>query len=147
MREPKRRFTIYSEGRNTEPAYFRALSAACANTLLELIIVGGVGVPYTIAERATEKARERLPAHGERRNSYEENDEIWAVFDRDVHPRIDEAVKLCERNQVGVARSNPCFEPWLILHEANYDKPDGSRAVQAHLRSLRPEYDRHRESW
>jgi hypothetical protein len=93
-----------------------------------LIIVAGVGVPYTIARRATEQARELGFPHGvrKRRDSYEENDEIWTVFDRDAHPQFDEAVKLCEQNRVGVARSNPCFELWLILHEADYDKPDGS---------------------
>jgi hypothetical protein len=108
-----------------------------------LIIVAGAGVPYTIAKDATEQARELRFPHGVRkqRDSYEENDEIWAVFDRDAHPQFDEAVKLCERSRVGVARSNPCFELWLILHHADYDKPDGSHAVQAHLRSLRPEYD------
>jgi hypothetical protein len=102
-----------------------------------------VGVPYTIAERASERARELglSPVRRRRRDSYEEKDEIWAVFDRDKHPRINDAVKLCERHHVGVARSNPCFEIWLILHETDYDRPDSSRAVQGHLRSLRPEYD------
>jgi RloB-like protein len=50
-------------------------------------------------------------------------------------------VALCIRSRVGVARSNPCFELWLILHEADFDKPVDSRAVQAHLCKLRPEYD------
>jgi hypothetical protein len=97
-----------------------------------------VGVPYTIAERAAERALQLRQAY---RDSYEEHDEIWAVFDRDTHPRIDDAVALCIRSGVGVARSNPCFELWLILHEAGFDKPADSRAVQAHLCKLRPEYD------
>jgi hypothetical protein len=136
-REPKRRFTIFSEGRNTEPAYFDALAIGYRDTLI-LEIKPGVGVPYTIAERAAEQARQVRRAA---RNSYEEHDEIWAVFDRDTHPRIDDAVALCVRNRVGVARSNPCFELWLILHEADFDKPVDSHGAQTHLRKLRPEYD------
>ncbi|HVB67576.1 MAG TPA: RloB family protein, partial [Acetobacteraceae bacterium] len=76
-------------------------------------------------------------------DSYEERDKIWAVFDRDQHLRYEEAIDLCRRHNVDVARSNPCFELWLILHETDYDKPDGGHAVQRHLRTLRPEYDPH----
>jgi hypothetical protein len=143
VREPKRRFTIFSEGRNTEPTYFRALAEACIKALIEVIVVPSVGVPYTIAEQASKRARELgvSPSVRRRRDSYEEGDEVWAVFDRDTHPRIKDAVELCKKNRVGIADSNSCFELWLILHEADYDKPDASRAAQNYLRKLRPEYD------
>jgi hypothetical protein len=75
-------------------------------------------------------------------DSFEEDDEVWAVFDRDEHPRFNEAVMLCQQAGVGIARSNPCFEIWLILHEEDCDRPDDRHAVQAHLQMLRPEYDR-----
>jgi hypothetical protein len=52
-----------------------------------------------------------------------------------------DAVGLCESVDVGVGRSNPCFEVWLVLHEGDFDRPDDRHAVQAHLRVLRPEYD------
>jgi hypothetical protein len=141
-REPKRRFTIFCEGRNTEPAYFRTLQRTVKNAIVNLEVVPAAGVPYTLAEKASARARE-LGLAGRarrRRDSYEENDEVWAVFDRDEHPRYEEAVALCTRNRVGVGRSNPCFEVWLILHEADYDRPDDRHAVQAHLCTLRPEY-------
>jgi RloB-like protein len=141
-REPKRRFTVFCEGRNTEPAYFHSLQRTVADALIELAIVPAVGVPYALAERATAHAR-ALGITGRarrKRDSYEEKDEVWAVFDRDDHPRYDEAVALCDHCHVGVARSNPCFEVWLILHESDFDKPDGRHAVQAHLCGLRPEY-------
>ncbi len=67
---------------------------------------------------------------------------MWAVFDRDDHPRFDEAVALCKSNGVCVARSDPCFELWLILHERDYDRACTRRDVQRKLASLRPEYDR-----
>jgi len=142
-REPKRRFTVFCEGRNTEPAYFRSLQRTVADALIDLVIVPAAGSPFTIAAQAVERARELGIAGRTRRkrDSYEEKDEVWAVFDRDVHPRYDEAVTLCEHNHVGAARSNPCFEVWLVLHESDYDKPDDHHAVQAYLCRLRPEYD------
>ena len=98
----------------------------------------------TVARRAAAWAREHglAPRRRRRRDSFEEDDRAWAVFDRDDHPCFDEAVALCESNGVGVARSDPCFELWLILHERDYDRACTRRDVQGELASLRPEYDR-----
>jgi RloB-like protein len=141
-REPKRLFIIYCEGRNTEPAYFHAFRQHCADALIDVEMIRAAGVPYTLAEAAAGRARDLGLGRRSRKSldSYEERDEVWAVFDRDEHPRYAEAVALCERVGVGVGRSNPCFEVWLILHEADFDRPDDRHGVQAHLRRLRPEY-------
>ena len=146
QREPKRRFTLFCEGQNTEPAYFSALKRAWAGTLIIVESKPGVGVPKTIATQAVEYARSEGLAKSSRRkkSSFERKDEVWAVFDRDNHPNFDEAVRDCLDNGVGVARSNPCFELWLILHESDYDKPDSSNNIQRALEGLRPEYDRRR---
>jgi len=134
-REPLRRFVIFCEGEKTEPAYFRALERKYKrNTLIDLEIVP-VGVPMTIAQRASAQMKRRG------RNSFEEKDQIWAVFDRDEHPNYEAAIGMCRQNRVHVARSNPCFELWLILHESDYDSSDHRGAVQRRLKSLRPEYD------
>ena len=145
-REPKRRFVVFCEGANTEPGYLSALKRCFAFALIEIETIGGVGVPYTVAERATQRARELGLTRRRRRtlSSFEEGDQVWAVFDRDEHPRFTEAVRLCESGGVSVGRSNPCFELWLILHDQEFDKPDGRHAVQAHLQRIRPEYDRNR---
>jgi hypothetical protein len=142
-REPKRRFIIFCEGEKTEPAYFAAIRRTCADALIDVQTIAPAGVPYTLAQSAADRARELGLSHRSRkpRNSFEEGDQVWAVFDRDEHPRYLEAVRLCEDARVGVGRSDPCFELWLILHEGDFDKPDGRHAVQAHLRRLRPEYD------
>ena len=141
--QPRRRFILFLEGRKTEPAYFDALKRTCRSTLVEIEPHPGVGVPYTIAERAVQRAHELglAPRSRRRKDSFEARDEVWAVFDRDEHPRFNEAVELCRRHRVGVGRSDPCFELWLILHERDYDRPDGRHAVQAELRRLRPEYE------
>jgi hypothetical protein len=140
--EAKRRFILFCEGSNTEPAYFEALRIHCNQILLTIDIVGPAGTPYTIAETAIKFRRNSGLSRGKKKlNSYEKDDQIWAVFDRDEHPRYEEAVSLCTASGISVARSNPCFEVWLILHETDYDRPSGRHEVQAHLRRLRPEYD------
>ncbi|MCY4007933.1 MAG: RloB family protein [Rhodobacteraceae bacterium] len=90
----------------------------------------------TIARKALESAKSK------RQNLFEKRDRVWAVFDQDEHEGYKDAVNLCESKGVGVARSNPCFEVWLILHEQDYDRPDDRHQVQEILRRLRPEYDK-----
>ncbi len=101
-------------------------------------------MPRTIATKAVEYARSEGLAKSSRRkkSSFERKDEVWAVFDRDDHPYFDEAVKGCLVNGVRVARSNPCFELWLILHECDHDRPESSKEIQRTLKTLRPDYDR-----
>ena len=142
-REPKVRFTLFCEGRNTEPAYFSAIKKVWTGALVSIDSRRGVGVPITIAQEALKFARSEGLARRsrKRRNLFEEGDEVWAVFDRDEHDRYEEAVNLCEVNGIGVARSNPCFEVWLILHEQDYDRPDDRHQAQRELERLRPEYD------
>ena len=141
--DPRRRFILFLEGGKTEPAYFDALERACRGALIDIESHPGVGVPYTIAEKAVERARKLglAPRSRRRKDSFEDRDQVWAVFDRDEHPRFNEAVELCRNHGVGVGRSNPCFELWLILHERDYDRPNDRHAVQAELRRLRPEYE------
>lgn len=144
VREPKRLFILFCEGEKTEPTYFSALNRAYSNTLIKVEITGAAGVPYTLAGLAAECARSLGLGSTRKKvlNSFEKGDQVWAVFDRDEHPRFNEAVDLCRRKGVGIARSDPCFELWLVLHEEDFDKPGDRHAVQAHLRALRPEYRR-----
>lgn len=142
--EPKRQFVLFCEGRKDEPDYFRAIWRACQSTLIDVEIIPGPGVPMTVAERAADRAQKYglAPRRRKPKNSFEKDDQVWAVFDRDVHPRFDDAVKLCERNGVRVARSNPCFELWLILHERDYDGYRSRHDVQKDWEALCLEYDR-----
>ena len=93
----------------------------------------------TVAQQAVDMAAPRRRGH---RDSFEEGDQVWAVFDRDEHPRFNEAVDLCAQKGVGVARSDPCFELWLILHECDYNQACTRFDVQNEFASRRPEYDR-----
>lgn len=143
-REPKRRFTLFCEGKNTEPAYFEAIKHAYPSTQIYVRIERGVGVPHTVAEKAIVFAKSEGLARNSRRkrDSFEEGDEVWAVYDRDEHPRFQEAVDRCEQHGIKVGRSNPCFEVWLILHVLDYDQPNTRHQVQKVLQNLRPDYDK-----
>ena len=135
-RIPKIRFTLFCEGRKMEPEYFRALKNLYSGSLVS---IGDKGrSPITLARKALEfvESNGATGRGGRRRNHFEERDEVWVVFDRDEHARFDEAVSLCKANRIGVARSNPCFEVWLILHMADYDRQDERARVKREFARL-----------
>lgn len=136
-REPRRKFTLFCEGKNTEPEYFDALRRLCSGALIEIRIEAAAGVPQTIARKAAAEAKALRKA---RKDSYEEGDEVWAVFDRDEHPNFEDAISICHNANVSIARSNPCFELWLVLHFQDYDSPAGRHKLQKYLKTLCPEY-------
>ena len=107
--------------------------------MVDIETVPAVGVPLTIAEKAKERVR---LSPRRRKQSFEANDQVWAVFDRDEHEQFDTAVHLCESLGIKVARSNPCFELWLILHERDFDSMLDRHQIQKELAKLRPEYDK-----
>lgn len=84
------------------------------------------GVPGEVARKAVSAAGGRV----------DKRDRVWAVFDRDSHPDFDEAMASCDAHGVEVARSNPCFELWLILHHTDYDRPADSRNLKAEFAAL-----------
>ncbi len=135
-REPRKRFTLFCEGKNTEPAYFRALKTKYRNALIDWEILPAEGVPLTIAQNAVARKRAQ-----KKKNLFEANDEVWAVFDRDIHPNYNQAVSMCAAHGVGVARTDPCFELWLILHFRDFDAPIDRHAIQTELAKICPEYD------
>lgn len=138
-RSPKRKFIIYTEGKNTEPDYFRAIRRDLLGALVDVELIHA-GVPMTIAERACEYAGQ-LKRSRRRKSSFEEADQIWAVFDRDEHPNVSEALERCRAGNVGVAFSDPCFELWLVLHFDEHDRPDDRHQVQSALAAVCKGYD------
>ena len=141
-RQPKVRFTLFCEGRNTEPQYFRAVKNRDNGSLISIQFGDKGRAPITLAEKAVKIIKSPgLPrGRGGRRNLFEEQDQVWVVFDRDEHERFDEAVSLCERNGIGVARSNPCFEVWSILHMVDYARQDDRHRVKNEFRRLLSEH-------
>lgn len=142
-REPKTVFTILTEGKNTEPEYFRELQRIVEKNIIRLDLVPAAGAPVTIANlaKAQQSKSRELGRHGKKR-SFAQQDETWVAFDRDEHPNIDEAIQICKNAKVGVAFSNPCFELWLILHLADFDKVVDRHKLQAECEKICPGYDK-----
>ena len=142
-RPPRRLFVLFCEGAKTEPHYFKALERTLDYDRVQMKTVPGVGVPLTIAKTAVDWAADAglTMRRNRARDPYAAEDQVWAVFDRDEHPQFEEAVRFCEQNGVHVARSNPCFEVWLILHHEDCHKPLTSHQAQKRLQLLCPEYD------
>jgi hypothetical protein len=66
--------------------------------------------------------------------------QVWVLFDRDDHQGIPDAVRLAEKEGIGVAYSHPCFELWRLLHYTNYTSTFGKGAcgdANSRLRSSR----------
>ena len=141
-RRPKVRFTLFCEGKKTEPQYFGALRSHYSEILVSIEFGEQGRPPITLAEKAQQfvKSTGSTRGRGGRRNLFEEHDQVWVVFDRDEHERFDEAVSLCKANGIGVARSNPCFEVWLILHMEDYDRPDDPHHVKNAFHRLHSEH-------
>ena len=63
------------------------------------------------------------------------------MFDRDEHPRFDEAKNMAAGNDVRLAISDPCFELWAILHYQECDAPLTRQECQRTLEELHPDYE------
>lgn len=48
---------------------------------------------------------------------------IWAIFDKDEHQGISDAIEILRGTPIGIAFSNVCFEYWILLHFENTSKP------------------------
>lgn len=133
-RLPKKKLYIFSEGANSEPIYFKAYARFSASNLIEVICEKGQGVPRTLLERAkakrsTIKSKRYIQENGD-------DDQVWIVFDRDEHPGVREVLSESNEAGINVAYSNPCFEVWLILHVADYDRDEHRHLTQRFCESV-----------
>ncbi|MEW2915510.1 RloB family protein [Ruegeria sp. ANG10] len=150
-REPAKRIApptihLFSEGKNTEPDYLRAVLAKHAKGTKILRIHGPNGVAHSVASAAVSFAQENGLIKARRRrklNSYEERDQVWAVFDRDDDEvsRYAEAKKVCEDAGLNYAYSDPCFEHWINLHFEMCDAPCDRHQAQKRTKELIADYD------
>ena len=142
-RQPTACLVIFCEGKKTEPDYLRRFAEENGNKLVKLVIHPAAGEPGKLVESALEAHRhyEQLALAGDSYELYE----VWAVFDRDIHDRYEEALAIARRNKLRVAMSNPCFELWGILHFSDHDGEYTHREVQKMLKKHMGSYDNKKE--
>jgi hypothetical protein len=102
---------IVCEGENTEPSYFSQFKLSSAT-------IKPVGEGYntiSLVKRAVQLSKEK---------SY---DQVWCVFDADPKPdnpkqaiNFNDAIKLADKNNFGIAYSNQAFEYWILLHLSDH---------------------------
>ena len=139
--KPKVEIVIACEGANTEPWYFEECVAEYGAGLVRLRVLNETGVPVTVVTAAIEEREKLLTKCRRSPNSFDACFRVCAVFDRDEHPRFEEAIALAAKYKIDVAYSNPCFELWPLLHIENYGGQDGRHGIQRRLRKAMPKYD------
>ncbi len=133
-RRPAARIVVVTEGVLTEPEYLKVFGRIHCDRSVTVIPIGIGGDPRTVVERAIEESEKS------RKDPLATHDSVWAMFDRDIHSRFDEARDLARGNGIRLAISNPCFELWGILHYQEQNGPLGRRECQRQLGGLCPNY-------
>ncbi|WP_377269823.1 RloB family protein [Peterkaempfera sp. SMS 1(5)a] len=96
------------EGESTEPDYLDYLAKRFGSG-------ERTGQPFRIVPVYKENGlRPEQVVEAVRR--YAETDETWALFDRDEHTRIPQAVEDAAVDGTEVCFSHPSFDLWLLLH-------------------------------
>jgi hypothetical protein len=96
------------EGQSTEPDYLDYLVKRFGSG-------ERTGQPFRIVP--VYKANGLLPEQVvEVVRQYAETDETWALFDRDEHKRIPQAVEDAAVDATEICFSHPSFDLWLLLH-------------------------------
>lgn len=141
FRRPKVEIVIACEGRNTEPSYLKDCIDEYGAGLVRLRVIQEYGVPLTVVKAAVEEREKLIFKRRRSASSFDACFRVWAVFDRDEHPGVPEALQLAAENGIDVAFSNPCFELWPLLHLEDYGAQDHRHALQARLEDKMPKYN------
>lgn len=114
----RRQLIIFAEGEETEPLYFTHWFRLYRDRVIVKIAPHQhTTTPMELVQRAIKQRDQDLREAKRRRG--DAYDEYWCTFDVDVHPRLDEALRLAASNDILIALSNPSIELWLVLHFRN----------------------------
>jgi len=148
MRRPERKqrqilpkVVIVCEGEVTEQIYFHGIRVARRIGLDRVVIYGAAGDPKRVVDKAVGEKKEN-----DARNKSQgivAADTVWAVFDRDEHRKIPEAMQKATQNGIGIAFSNPNFELFLLLHFEPLNREEHREKVTRLLKKHIPDYEKH----
>jgi hypothetical protein len=141
-KKPKFKIYTFCEGKNTEPLFIEGFSKVKGNGLVIVECVGAQGAPKQIVQACSDKMRELKKLAKKSADPLDKSFEIWAVFDRDEHPKVSEALEQAKANDIKIAFSNPCFEIWPLLHfesqTANIHRHTLQKKLKQHIPSYNP---------
>ena len=116
---------IFCEGSNTEPNYFERIVEQIkdSNFWFEVLIYDSEkSNPFSLVNEAV--------------FLLDEFDEVWAVFDKDHHPKLKEVFEDNQYKKIIKAFSSISFEHWILLHfeKSSFSFPK-SNDVEERLRT------------
>lgn len=141
QQSPRWELVIVCEGKNTEPQYFEECVRYYGAGTVRLHVEPAAGVPLTLVKTAIAVRDDLLERYRLNGDSFDACFRVWAVFDRDAHPNVAQALQLAKLFDVDVAFSNPCFELWPLLHLEDFGAQLHRHALQSKLQSMMPGYD------
>lgn len=144
-RPPGKTFLVVTEGRRTEPAYFKVLSERLR--IRVNLLADTTSDPVSLVHAAMQHADQQTRAsrNGAVAVAY---DEVWVVFDVEAPGSVRrtqtvEAIDLARRHGIRIATSDPCFEFWMLLHWMYTTRPfPACKSVIAQLRTCIPDYQK-----
>jgi len=139
----RRRLLAVCEGECTEPQYLHGLVLHLRNVTMDLELADEHGDPRHLVQVAKAMRAKMDRNARQQREPNLRYDEVWCVFDRDEHPRYDQAIDMAKANGIQVAASNPCFELWLLLHVRDSPGDRHRDDVSKMLGTFLPGYNKH----
>lgn len=134
------RVLIVCEGQVTEPSYLKELGVFNGLGDANVTVAGLGSDPLTVVKHA-KRIRERERRRGS------EFDRVFCVFDRDEHPSFNRASSEAEACGLGLTRSWPCFEYWLLLHFRYTRKPYARTGARSPAENCINDLCRHRPGY
>lgn len=105
---------LFCEGGKTEPNYFNGYFKAKGFHQPNM-----ASKPKDHSPKGVAKAAKAEYKKAKSLGFKEDKIFIWAVFDKDGHVGIHEAIAMLRGTPIGIAFSNICFEYWILLHYEN----------------------------
>jgi hypothetical protein len=137
------KLTIYAlcEGKNSEPEYLINFCKIHGNGLVRVLTSKAQGVPTTIVANSIEKIKKLEKIAKKSNDPLDKEFEVWAVFDCDEHPFVNESIVRAKQHNIKVGYSNPCFEIWALLHVDDHQHHLHRHPLQSKLKTKLPSYD------
>jgi len=141
-RLPRKSLLVLCEGKVTEPKYLNAFKHEHRSQLIEVEVVPECGVPKSLVEQAVDRKKHAEKEARRYSDPYRKYDEVWCVFDVDIHPNLPEAKQQALDNKLNLAISNPCFELWVLLHFREQHAHQERGVIQAAVREHLHDFDK-----
>ena len=112
---------IVCEGAETEYRYFETMRRREGLISVSIEVVPAGRQSERLVEQAVELRQRRA-----RQPDALPYEEVWCVFDREAANEpadFPTAIIRADREQIGLAVSNQCFEYWYLLHYRETDRP------------------------